>query len=119
MNCMKCGREVSVGSFCAECLADMERYPVKPGTVIQLPRRRPEPSVKKNHSRRRPQPSQEEQLRTLRKLVRGLVLALVISLVLLGISGYFAVVHLLESDVVILPGQNYSTVPSDSLDEWD
>lgn len=40
MSCMRCGKETNEGQvFCAECLADMERHPVKPGTPIQLPQR--------------------------------------------------------------------------------
>ena len=42
MACMKCGKDVNEPQvFCDECLAVMERYPVKPGTAIQLPKRQP------------------------------------------------------------------------------
>ena len=38
MSCMRCGKEMEESLvFCPECLADMERHPVKPGTPIQLP----------------------------------------------------------------------------------
>ena len=111
MNCMKCGRELSGdGVFCAECLAEMENYPVKPGTVVHLPRRKQEQMIRKPQSRRKNNISPEEQMKQLRKVVRRLILALVLSLALLGATGYFAVVHLLEGDVVLLPGQNYSSV---------
>ena len=37
MNCMKCGREIGENRvFCDLCLADMEKYPIKPGIAIQL-----------------------------------------------------------------------------------
>lgn len=40
MSCMRCGKEIDEGQvFCTECLADMERHPVKSGTPIQLPQR--------------------------------------------------------------------------------
>ena len=40
MSCMRCGKETKESQvFCEECLADMERHPVKPGTPIQLPNR--------------------------------------------------------------------------------
>ena len=40
MSCIRCGKEARVDQvFCEECLADMERHPVKPGTPIQLPNR--------------------------------------------------------------------------------
>ncbi len=111
MNCMKCGRELSGdGVFCAECLEEMEKYPIKPGTVVHLPRRKPEPVMKKPLIRRKPQPSPEEQVKTLRNLVLHLIISLVIMGVMLGATGYFAVVHLLESDIHLLPGQNYSAV---------
>lgn len=50
MSCMRCGKETDENQvFCAECLADMERHPVKPGTPIQLPTRR-ESGTTKRHS---------------------------------------------------------------------
>ena len=113
MNCMKCGREmVEEQAFCAECLAEMEKYPVKPGTVVHLPRRREEPFVKKAHPRRRTAQTPEEQLKGMKRLIRILLATLLVSTVLLIVSGYFAVVHLMESDVVLLPGQNYSSITS-------
>ena len=46
MSCMKCGKEVSEGQvFCEECLTEMERYPVKPGTPVLLPHREDRKSV--------------------------------------------------------------------------
>ena len=113
MNCMKCGRELNgEGVFCPECLEEMAKYPIKPGTVVHLPRRKYEPPLKKAMNRRKAQPAPEEQVKNLRKLVRRLMGALLITLVLLGVSGYFTVVHLLENNVVRLPGQNYSSVES-------
>lgn len=113
MNCMKCGREtVNDQVFCVECLAEMENYPVKPGTVVHLPRRREETSAKKSHSRRKAQPAPEEQVKTLRKLLRVLLIALLVSTVLLVFTGYFSVIHLMENDSVFLPGQNYSSATS-------
>ena len=40
MNCMKCGREIDEAqAFCAGCLEEMEKYPVKPDVVVKLPNR--------------------------------------------------------------------------------
>lgn len=110
MNCMKCGREIDTEQvFCEVCLADMEKYPVKPGTAVQLPRR-PEPSGgKKTRSRRRSAFSAEEQVKQLKKRVRLLAALLVITLGLLAALGYFFTRHLMEEDR-LLPGQNYSAV---------
>lgn len=52
MNCIRCGREIEAEQvFCAECLEDMERHPVKPGTPIQLPVREHRGNTKRNHFR--------------------------------------------------------------------
>lgn len=47
----------------------MQNYPVKPGTVIQLPVRQSESDEKKQQARRRA-PSQSEQIALLRSKVR-------------------------------------------------
>ena len=47
MQCMKCGRDVESDEvFCNSCKETMARYPVRPGVVVQLPRRT-ESAVKK------------------------------------------------------------------------
>ena len=52
MSCMRCGREIDETQvFCAECLADMERHPVKPGTPIQLPTRNEKSAAKRTRFR--------------------------------------------------------------------
>lgn len=77
MNCMKCGRELKgTEVFCPECAAEMEKYPVKPGTPVQLPPRTFTPPVKKKIRRRVLKP--EEQVSKLRHSVRWLSLALIV-----------------------------------------
>ena len=40
MNCLRCGAEVAEGeSFCTDCLAEMEKYPVPPDTYVMIPKR--------------------------------------------------------------------------------
>lgn len=40
MNCLKCGSETRENRvFCDDCLAQMERYPVKQGTPVWIPNR--------------------------------------------------------------------------------
>ena len=113
MNCMKCGRETAENqAFCQECLEGMEKYPVKPGTVVHLPRRREESGSKKGYPRRKAPPTPEEQVKSLKKTVRTLLVTLLVATLLLIVTGYFAVEHLLESDMRFLPGQNYSSVTS-------
>lgn len=109
MNCMKCGRDVESGQvFCQECRAEMEKYPVKPGTVVQLPRRREE-SVIKKMTRRRTPPTPEEQVKNLRKMVRGLLGMILVLLVLVAVLLYPAIKDLLAQET-FLPGQNYSSI---------
>lgn len=111
MNCMKCGREtVGTDVFCAECLEEMEKYPVRPGTVVQLPRRREEPVVKKSHSRRKASPPPEEQVKRLKKLVRRMNIALVVLFLLLLAAGHFAGKYLMDATAELLPGQNYNAI---------
>ena len=48
MNCMKCGRETDDNNvFCQNCLLEMEKYPVQPGSVVLLPRRKESSVVRK------------------------------------------------------------------------
>ena len=109
MNCMKCGREIALGqAFCKDCLADMEQYPVKPGTPIQLPQ---QSTV---HGGRRPThphkvKKPEEQLVRLRKLVKLQTLALFILVLLLLVSGLYSLKKLRSQEQPLHPGQNYST----------
>ena len=111
MNCMKCGRETTQEqTFCDLCLAEMEKYPVRPGTVILLPRRKNDAPAKKTAPRRKQTIPPEEQIRLLKRQIRRLTALLVLLLALLGATGYFTAVHLLESRTVFLPGQNYSTI---------
>ena len=48
MSCIRCGKDtIENNIFCSECLADMERHPVKPGTPILLPNRETRGAVKR------------------------------------------------------------------------
>ena len=52
MSCMRCGKETKEDqAFCDECLEEMERYPIKPGTPIQLPLRDDTPPVRRTRFR--------------------------------------------------------------------
>ncbi len=107
MNCMKCGREVPAEQvFCEECLLEMEKYPVRPGTVVQLPRRKDSAVPKKTPKRR--MVSLEDQVRILKKQVKWLCIALVLSLILAGTLAVPAFEHMKEDH--FKKGQNYNTV---------
>ena len=86
MSCMKCGKEISEDqSFCEECLAEMERYPVKPGTPVLLPQRQPIAPQRKRRSLKRIR-KPEEQLASLRSTVRLLCVILCLLLVITTVS---------------------------------
>ncbi len=114
MNCMKCGRDIVEDAvFCPDCLADMERYPVKPGTVVLLPTRAPAPAAKKPVKRALPP---EEQVRLLNKRIRRLRGALVLAIVLALAATTLALYSLQDEEIVsLLPGQNYSASPKPSI----
>ena len=115
MNCLKCGRETAAEQiFCLECQAEMEKYPVKPGTVVQLPQRKENPSPRR--VKRRSQTS-EEHIRQLQKRIRTLSLLLFLSALVIVALLIPTIEHLTEEHY--LPGQNYSSmapVQEDTVD---
>lgn len=81
MNCLKCGRTLKDQLvFCPDCQADMEKYPVKPGTPIQLPAQPKVAPAKKKPARKKKALKPEERLPRMRSAIRWLILALVVSL---------------------------------------
>ena len=107
MNCMKCGREMNGdGVFCQDCLLEMEKYPVAPGTVVLLPRRKEGFSQKKTVKRHTPSP--EEQIAALRKNIRVLVLLLMFCILAIGLM-FKPTMHYVKDEHVPI-GQNYSSV---------
>ena len=112
MNCMKCGRETtSEQVFCEECLLDMEKHPVKPGTVVVLPKRRDYTAVKKPPKKRTV--PLEDQIRLLKKRIR--ILSFTLLLVLAGlIAMIYPTVQYLKEDHFKI-GQNYNSVSSTTV----
>ena len=110
MQCLKCGREIPAGQvFCRDCLADMEKYPVKPGTAVQLPKRPDAPAAKKQQARRPALPP-EEQVKRLKRRLWIVSSVLAVLLALAGLVAYLAVDYIWENEGKPLPGQNYSAV---------
>ena len=112
--CMKCGREIDAQQvFCDECLAEMDKYPVKPGVVVMLPRRRSQPVKEKAPRRRQNQIPPEEQVKLLKKRIRIQGIALALVSLLLAAAMYFQISFRLEqNEHKLLPGQNYSSETS-------
>lgn len=110
MYCMKCGREVEEGQvFCLECQVEMEKYPVRPGTVVLLPKRTESSFVKKAPAKRRSGPTPEEQIRSLKVRLRIVTIFLMVTLVLLAVLIYPTAKVLLE-ERHFRPGQNYTSI---------
>ena len=117
MNCLKCGRKLEEGQvFCTDCLVQMEKYPVKPGTAVILPSRDEPLPVRKSSPRFHSAPSLEEQLRNLKRRVHRLTLALAILLLLFaGLAFYTG--HLLRAQSQPRRGQNYSSITTSESSE--
>ena len=114
MQCMKCGRDLESGEvFCGECQEVMAKYPVKPGTVVQLPHRLEyNNAVKKQPARRKAIPP-EEQVVLLKQLSRRLALALVIAVAIAAVACYVAVTQFIENQSKQALGQNYSVISTE------
>ena len=108
MYCMKCGREIEDGqAFCGDCLAVMEKYPVKPGTAVILPKRRRDLTVMKRPSVRRKTLTPEERILKMRRALRGWIIAWIVTFLLLCAALYPAILYIREENHFGL-GQNYS-----------
>lgn len=114
MNCMKCGREIPLGQvFCKECLADMENYPIKPGTPVQLPVQPVTVTPRRNATPRKTR-KPEEQILLLRKLVLGLSLSLLAVILTFAITTAILLHRIEQNKDSTLPGQNYSTLEDEN-----
>ena len=106
--CLKCGKETTEKAiFCRQCQDNMVQYPVKPGTVIHLPKRQNTPEKKLEHY---VEPDHEGQILSLRKTVRFLV-ALVAVLSILLTATAFMLLRTMSQEKPVPPiGRNYTTV---------
>lgn len=111
MQCLKCGREIpSEQVFCPACLTEMEKYPVKPGTVVNIPRRPSQSPAKKAPGHRYPAVPMEEQVQKLKKRVTVLIFALILALAVIAGLCWLGVKQYFSQENKLLPGQNYSSV---------
>lgn len=84
MGCLRCGRDTENGkTFCPDCLASMDEYPVKPDEAIYLPSDRENAESKKQVARRKVL-SQAQQLQAAKKQIRILWAVVLVQLVLIG-----------------------------------
>ena len=106
MNCMKCGKETKgTDVFCSRCLSVMEAYPIKPDARVHLPNRTVQPTAKKRRTRRIR--SAEEELTSLRKKVRWLVVWVVFLFLLLSVTGAALAYTLMHQEETVI-GRNYT-----------
>lgn len=107
MNCMKCGRETETEQiFCESCLEEMEKYPVKPDTVVQIPNRTGGPGSRKTFQRRM---TAEEHVTILERRCRRLFITWIVTVLMLAGMAIGAGVKISELDVKRFIGQNYSS----------
>ncbi len=110
MNCIKCGRDVRGEQvFCDACQEDMEFYPVKPGTPVQLPTHTPLPEGRTRTMRAKKTLNPEARLHKLRISNRLLTLALAVSLLAFLLMSCLTVYLLEQRDRQNTGGQGYST----------
>ena len=104
--CLKCGRPCPDDqAFCKDCLAEMEKYPVKPGVVVLLPpKEQPRPPRRRQLSVN----PVEEQLAGLKRQVVALRITVILLLAAAGVLGWLAASDYLAEEDFLLPGQNYS-----------
>lgn len=116
MYCMKCGRNIEDDQvFCSDCLSVMARYPVKPGTAVQIPKRKQNAAVKRTTSRRK-QLTPEERIQRLKRWLRNALIAWFVTFLLFCAALYPAVLYLMEENHFGL-GQNYSVIsPTEKTD---
>lgn len=108
MFCMKCGKEIpDEHVFCPDCLADMDQYPVKPGTPVQLPSR-PVQAAPKRVSRKKEVPA-EILLKRRKKWIGWLCAMLLASWVALGFTVTMLIQELGDETEPETVGRNYST----------
>ena len=107
MSCLRCGRETEEGrSFCDLCLEEMEKYPVRPGTAVMLPRRQ-ESTPPKKTKRHAPVPA-EEQIKKLKK--QKAVLCATLGLIILLLAAVLILERAEPVKEYLRPGQNYSAM---------
>lgn len=108
MDCLKCGVETANGQvFCQTCLEDMQQYPVRPDTAIQLPQRNDLHTEKHQVIHR--EPTAKEQVARLRSVIKWLLAVIALLSVLLCLTGVLLIHTLNTQPVDQNLGRNYTT----------
>lgn len=110
MSCLRCGAKVEEGrSFCSKCMGEMEKYPVKPGTPVQLPTRKNYNTSRRSTQKKRVMPKDKELITRLYRRNQLLTLLLLLTMLLLSFVtiSYAKKVY---TTPVKQPGQNWVVV---------
>lgn len=108
MQCLKCGKDVSANlTFCDTCLAEMEDFPVDPGTPVHIPKR--ESPARRVSAQR--EPTTAEQLTRVRRTLQWMYVLVAVLSLLLSITGIMLIRTLDKAPQPQGPvkGQNYTT----------
>lgn len=106
--CLKCGKETADRAvFCDACQSIMDQNPVKPGTVIHLPRR-PAPQDRKTPQYEEPESA--KQIKRLRGTVRMLTVLVTLMSVVLMFMAMALIRSITDRPEVSYIGRNYTTV---------
>lgn len=107
MYCLKCGKDTQQDQvFCDSCLQTMEAYPVKPGTVVNLPKQDPMAAAKKSSHRKRLMTPDEQVIYLRKHLRRSRAFALILAALLVLSSGML-LYEILNPDAPVI-GKNYT-----------
>ena len=110
MQCLKCGNKTAEKQvFCEDCLAIMQKYPIKPGTAIHIPQRE-KIDPEKRRAAQDIEDAKDSQIQRQRSVIRMLIGVLaVMSAILLLTAGIL--LHMMnENDISKSIGKNYTTV---------
>ena len=111
MHCIKCGQEIEPNQvFCPSCLADMEQYPVNPGTPVYIPT--VSWSVRKQQ-RFPTTPAPEEQIRQLQKKLNLVTGCLIAALIALAVS-CGVLLYIFQQPDRLPTGQDYNVTDTTS-----
>lgn len=115
MYCLKCGSNTQDNRvFCDVCLDGMQDYPIKPGTVVQIPTRPVFEEEKKQPVKRRGN-APADQVRRLRITIRWLWATIIILLLVLGLTAVLLVYTLDNASVSGYLEYSYNAIASNFL----
>lgn len=112
MNCLKCGKAVpSSQAFCHDCLQSMDSYPVPAGTPVHIPQREKSPQIKPHRKTHR---GYADTVRLMRKVIRGLCIALAVltGALCVLLAGLLYTLDKYNEETSV--GKNYSTIETNS-----